>query len=424
MLCQRKPRKVEGSAWPAWTLEWDLPADIDVATVLARHSQPRLLERLGENLPLQVIEHRGMFNMGQGVQECTKSSLLAALGGGGRNLTELDVCLTSDRVPIVSHDLNSWRISSMDDKLFSEIDSSHLKDVPVIIREVSNGEILEKYRRTPDCIPFLESALESVFSVNPDATVFLDGRNYEAHLIVAWLSHRSQFHLKIVLIFYTFGYLSGDAFVQAVVNANAAPGWRKMIALMPAVFPEELCRLCQLKVVADPSVDDLYLAGKDWIDSVLSQDMWVVAVHIVFSGVTKDMIGPAAGSNVVLAFDADEAAMKLAYYVKDDPDIRLTRPHLKFVSVTRCYDFASVLNDGKRGEYSINIKTGRSVRHETDDRRNIRWKKGTPGNTAAIADWVISDRSEDEMAFYEWKLRGVIREVNHICPHLDVISQE
>nr|GMD64783.1 agrocinopine synthase [Ipomoea batatas] len=368
MLCHRKPRKVEGSAWPAWTLEWDLPADIDVATVLARHSHPRLLERLGENLPLQVIEHRGMFNLGQGVQECTKSSLFAALGGGGRNLTELDVCLTSDRVPIVSHDLNSWRISSMDDKLFSEIDSSHLKDVPVIIREVSNGEILEKYRRTPDCIPFLESALESVFSVNPNATVFLDGRNYEAHLIVAWQSHRPQFHMKIILIFYTFGYLSGDAFVQAVVNANAAPGWRKMIALMPAVFPEELCRLCQLKVVADPLVDDLYLA--------------------------------------------------------DDPDIRLTRPHLKFVSVTRCYDFASVLNDGKIGEYSIDIKTGRSVRHETDDRRNIRWKKGTPGNTAAIADWVISDRSEDEMAFYEWKLRGVIREVNHICPHLDVISQE
>lgn len=28
VLCQRKPLKVEGTVWPAWTLHWDLPENV------------------------------------------------------------------------------------------------------------------------------------------------------------------------------------------------------------------------------------------------------------------------------------------------------------------------------------------------------------------------------------------------------------
>ncbi|WP_318765252.1 glycerophosphodiester phosphodiesterase family protein [Agrobacterium fabrum] len=412
---------MEGTVWPAWTLHWDLPENVTPLEVLARHSVPRLLERLEENLALQVIEHRGMFNLGKRIQECTASSLLTALCKGGRNLSELDVCLTLDNVPIVSHDLNTWRVSeNLGDKLFNKIHSSAIKDVPVIIREVSNGVIQDQYLETVDHIPFLDELLRKVFSANPDATIFLDGRNYEAHVIVAWLSHRPEYHQRVVVLFYTFEYLNGAAFVDAILKAQPASDWRKSIALMPAVFPEELCRLACLRQVTEPTVDDLYLAGKAWIDSILMQDMRIVAIHVVFSRVTRNLLGQVIDKDVLLAFDSDEAAVRLAYYVKEDAMIRAKRPHLKFAAVNRCYDFAASLECGERGEFSIDIKTGRARRHETDERKHLRWRKGTPGNSATIADWVISDRSEDEMAVWEWRNQGIDREVSHLSPHLDV----
>lgn len=389
--------------------------------VLARHSVPKLLERLEENLPLQVIEHRGMFNLGNRIQECTASSLLAALGQGGRNLSELDVCLTSDNIPVVSHDLNTWRVSEkLGDNFFNEIHSSDINNVPVIIREVSNGIIQDRYRETIDHIPLLDEILGKVFSANPDATIFLDGRNYEAHVIVAWLSHRPVYHQRAVVLFYTFEYPDGGAFVDAVLTAQPASDWRKSIALMPALFPEELCRLARLRQVSEPTVDDLYLAGKAWIDSLLMQDMRVVAVHVVFSEVSRNLLDRVVDKDVLLAFDSDQAAVRLAHYVKEDTMIKAKRPHLKFAAVTRCYDFAALLNSGERAEFSIDINTGRARPHETDERKHIRWRKGTPGNSATIADWVISDRSEDEMAIWEWRNQGIDREVSHLSPHLDV----
>nr|BAB16129.1 riorf10 [Rhizobium rhizogenes] len=118
ILCQRKPFLVKGTCWPEWKLEWDLPNGVTADEVLARHSVPNLLERLEETLPLQVIEHRGMYNLGKRVQECTETSLLAALGEiGRRNLSELDAALSSDDVPIASHDFNLWRVSALPDQL-------------------------------------------------------------------------------------------------------------------------------------------------------------------------------------------------------------------------------------------------------------------------------------------------------------------
>lgn len=148
---------MKGTGWPRWEIQWDLPAGVTSDEVLARHSVPHLLERLEEQLPLQVIEHRGMYNLGKGVQECTETSLLTALGGmERRNLSELDTTLTSDNLPVVSHDFNTWRISTLPDRLIRELHSADVKNIPVIIREVSNGEITESYTVTNDIIPFLE----------------------------------------------------------------------------------------------------------------------------------------------------------------------------------------------------------------------------------------------------------------------------
>ncbi|MGV1963862.1 MULTISPECIES: glycerophosphodiester phosphodiesterase family protein [Rhizobium] len=421
-LCQRKPSSLKEKGWPEWKLQWDLPPGVTSEDVLERHSVANLLQRLHEPLPLQVIEHRGMYNLGKGVQECTETSILTALGEGNRNLCELDVALTRDNMPIVSHEFNLWRVTTLPDKPIREMPYREIENVPVIIREISEGRISDSYVVTNDFVPFLEPLLDNVFKVNPVATVFLDGRQFEAHIITAWLSHRPRYHQRVVLLFYTFKYSDGDSFVDAVKGADPAPDWRQTIALMPAIFPHELPRLAKLLHLDDLAVEDLYAAGRAWIDSILKQTMRIVAVHIVFAGVKSDQLGQCTNPEVIRAFNEDHAAVRLAYYVKEDPDVRKMHPCLKLMAVTRSYDFSDQLEHGGRAEYGIDFMTGRAVKRETDERKHIRRGYGTPGNAAAMADWVISDRPEDDMAVWEWRKRDIHRNVDHRCPHLDVIG--
>ncbi|WP_236762767.1 hypothetical protein [Agrobacterium tumefaciens] len=182
--------------------------------------------------------------------------------------------------------------------------------------------------------------------------------------------------------------------------------------------------MAKLIDLSDIAVEDLYEGGKIWIDSMLRQPMRVVAVHIVMARVKPEQLGLCDKPEIVRAFNADYAAVRLAYYVKDNPEVRKMRPHLKLATATRCYDFSAQLENGEKAEFSINIRTGRPMPRETDERKYIRRGYGIPGNAAAIADWVISDRSEDEMSFWEWRNKGVPRRVDHHCPHLDVIEQD
>ncbi|KEA04447.1 hypothetical protein QOV31_005242 (plasmid) [Agrobacterium fabrum] len=425
VLCQRKPFAVAGTCWPQWKLEWDLPVGVTVDEVLARHSVPHLLEHLEEPLPLQVIEHRGMYNLGKGIQECTETSLLTALGEvGRRNLSELDAALTGDDVPIVSHDFNTWRVSTLPDKLVREFHSADVRDTPIIVREVSHGELTDLSTITKDTVPFLEPLLDKASEVNPGATIFLDGREFEAHIIAAWLSRRPKYRQRVVLLFYTFKYASGEAFVDGVREASPATDWRETVAVMPVIFPQELPRLAKLLDLDDIAVDDLYAAGKAWIDSMLRQEARVVAIHIMSARVRPDQLGLSEDPVVIRAFNADYAAVRLANYVKEDPGVRGIRPFLKLSAATRCYDFSTELGNGERVEFGFDFMTGRAVRRELDERKHIRRGWGTPGNAAAIADWVISDRSEDDMALWEWRNQGIDRQVDHYCPHLDVIEHQ
>nr|WP_172690993.1 glycerophosphodiester phosphodiesterase family protein [Agrobacterium larrymoorei]ASK49428.1 hypothetical protein [Agrobacterium larrymoorei] len=122
-----------------WELEWDLPAGTSVSEVLARYSTPNLLQKLDEKLDVQVVEHRGMFNLGKGIQECTKTAILSAIGEGHRNLCEIDIALTADGVPIVAHEFNVFRVAALDeDKPVRKFLSHQIVGRPVIIREIEN----------------------------------------------------------------------------------------------------------------------------------------------------------------------------------------------------------------------------------------------------------------------------------------------
>lgn len=57
-------------------------------------------------------------------------------------------------------------------------------------------------------------------------------------------------------------------------------------------------------------------AGKLWIDSILRQPIRVVAVEIVMAMVTCEQLGDNTESDVIRAFLADFAAVRLAAYLK------------------------------------------------------------------------------------------------------------
>ncbi|WFS69683.1 glycerophosphodiester phosphodiesterase family protein (plasmid) [Agrobacterium leguminum] len=400
---------------------------MSAAQVLATYSSPNLLQKIDEKLDVQVVEHRGMYNLGEGVQECTKSAILAAIGSGGRNLCEIDVALTADGVPIVAHEFNLFRVAALgEDKPVREFHSHEVVGKDVIIREVENGRISESnYRVTDDAISTLEDILDTALAVNPHSTFILDGREYEAHLIVAWLSYKEEYFGKVALLFYTFKYHDGDQFVASVEGAEPNSGWRKNVYLMPMIFPQEMVRIAKDLGYTQLTTDEIFEAGKYWIDTVLTQDMNIFAVQTMLSHVSEDELDDDATEEELLAYRASEASTRLAFYIKRDPNVREARPHLKLSTGTRCYDFTAV-RDGRRLEFHNDFFTGMESPRETDLRRYIRHRYGTPGVPLLrdLPDLVISDRSEDDMALLAWKRAGIVREVDWRTPHLDVYSSD
>nr|WML69206.1 agrocinopine synthase [Agrobacterium sp.] [Nicotiana noctiflora] len=340
-----------------------------------------------------------MYNWGEGVQECTKTSLLTALGNAGkRNLSELDIALTSDSVPTAFHEFNPWRVTLLPDTSVRALHSSQIENATVIIRDVELGKHSQTYTTTKDTVPFIEPLLDKIFETNPNATIFLDGREFEAHIIVAWLSHRPRFHQRDALLFYSFRYSDGEAFVDAVREEGPALNWRKTVAVTPVLFPEELPKLASQIGLGDLNEEHLYQGGRAWINSMLRQEMRTVAVQIMMARVQFSQMSGSEDLTVVRAFNADRAAVRLAYYVKNDPEVRGRHPHLKLSTGIRAYVFSSKLADGHRAYFGIDFKSSRERPWETDQRKYIRRGYATPGNAAEIVDWVISDRLEDDMA--------------------------
>lgn len=130
--------------------------------------------------------------------------------------------------------------------------------------------------------------MDKAFSQNCRATIFLDSHEFEAHIIAAWLSHRPRYYQKVILVFYPFRYSGGDHFVRMIEQANPAPGWRKEVAMMPMIFPNELVRLSNELKLNEDKEDDLFIAGKIWLDSILAQSIRVVAVQILMDRITFD----------------------------------------------------------------------------------------------------------------------------------------
>lgn len=100
--------------------------------------------------------------------------------------------------------------------------------------------------------------------------------------------------------------------------------------------------------------------------------------------------------------------------------LRNVYPNIKISTGTRAYVYSTkVESTGKRNYYGINLHSSQPKICEKDQRKLIRQGYALPGNAAANADWVISDRPEDDIDIAEWRERGVEPRLHFRCPHYD-----
>lgn len=426
---QRAPFKVKGTNWPSWVEKWNLPSNVTPEAAIAKHSVPNLLTRLHEDLPLQVAEHRGRFDLGKGVQECSMPGMLNAVSRDKKhysNFMEGDMSFSADKVPFVLHEFNLHRTCEVD-KQIQHMHSTEIKEYELLIRETRGGRHSEhSFQRTGEQIPTCEEYFDGAIAANPGVTIFADARDGEAGLAVAWLSHRAhKYKNNVALLMYSFQMNNVEEFEKLVEAADPAADWRETVAIIPCVFPEELGKLAQLIGHKDLTIENLRAGGKAWIDGFLKLDkpaerMRIIAMQTMMSGVTCEMLPENVSEKVLTAFRAEEAAMQIVNYIKTDTEVREIYPHIKISTGTRSYVYSTkIRSSGKRAYYGINLHSSRPVRWENDERRWIREGYALVGNAAKHAHFVISDRWSDDIAVAEWRELGIEPPLHFRCPHYD-----
>lgn len=84
--------------------------------------------------------------------------------------------------------------------------------------------------------------------------------------------------------------------------------------------------------------------------------------------------------------------------------------------------FLSILESGRQEYYTVGYYTGVPEMWETNEQRFIRQSYAMPGKSNPAVDFIISDRSEDDMAILEWRAHGVEHSVKFHFPPLDVVD--
>ncbi|MCF1450784.1 agrocinopine synthase [Agrobacterium vitis] len=356
-----------------------------------------------------------MFDLGYGIQECTKSSILNAIREG-RHLIELDVAMTSDGVFIACHDFTPWRVAEVEEKTVREFHSSEIVGQPVIIREIVEGIVSDNdVVSTQDTICTIEDILNTAFAENPNITFFLDVREDEFHPFVSWISYFPQYLENVVVIFYTFKYRNPNSITAIIDNEGPADGWKEKVAIMPMIFPEELPRLAREQDRDPDDEDDLFAAGETWIDAVAQQGFRLIALQTVFTDVSYIQLDP--GSAAQGAFKENQASARLASYVREGNYLKGMYPNLKLVNLTRSYDYSAKI-DGVRRYFNYKFREGREKEWESHEQKFIKRGYATPGNKNC--DIITSDRSEDDMAWLTWYAYGTAYGTNFNAPHLNI----
>ncbi|XUP37087.1 type III secretion system effector avirulence protein AvrBs2 (plasmid) [Xanthomonas axonopodis pv. vasculorum] len=211
-----------------------------------------------------VMVHRGLFDNHAGIPENSLASIDHAYEQGYRNL-ELDVEVSADGVPVLMHDFSIGRMAGdPQNRLVSQVPFAELREMPLVIRNPSDGN----YVKTNQTIAGVEQMLEHVLKKPEPMSVALDCKENAGEAVAMLLMRRPDLRkaaaIKIYVKYYTGGF---DQFLSNLYKHYQINPLHSQDAPRRAALNRLLAKINVVPVLAQSMLKDAelreYFPGQD-----------------------------------------------------------------------------------------------------------------------------------------------------------------
>ncbi|KXN81725.1 hypothetical protein AN958_03788 [Leucoagaricus sp. SymC.cos] len=256
-------------------------------TWIEAHSIPSLLTNWKPRMKLVIASHRGQFNTGGSIPENTPASFLMAIKLGF-HILEINIVFSKDNHLILGHNWNTQCTTLLPNQPWNTLLHKEIEGADIINCEVDIGQFKETFVVTDQKVTVLDCLLPQ-FAPYPEVTTFLDCCEDDGAKATAWVSHRPQYHENLIVQFYPYQHHDGFKFIKDVTQHNPATDWKKKVAIMPVLFPDQVEAIAERYFLAkgEPkdklTFDDLLMARKNWVDSMFAQGMHMKGMSFIIS---------------------------------------------------------------------------------------------------------------------------------------------
>lgn len=232
-----------------------IPPKMDVTSIQKKNSVSKLLTKLkaGEIIKeVQVLPHRGITDLSRGLIENSLSSIYETLTKNGY-YGEFDVVATKDGGTIVSHDVDLTRLTTFSKRQADHLTENEIVGTPSVMEVISNGKFTGNYTGPYGPIVNLEIMLEYAFSINRDATIFVDCKTDSAPLVVAKLSRTPHWYSRVVVKFQSTDMGNAENFCRKVESRKPHRDWKNNVAIMVTSFPDQIAKSANASGLLKPT---------------------------------------------------------------------------------------------------------------------------------------------------------------------------
>lgn len=282
-----------------------------------------------------LVSHRGAYDHRNGIPENSIAALDKAYEQGFRSI-ELDIMLTSDRIPVLMHDFTTGRMT--DDpanRLVSRVTLDELASKHLVIRNPVNGDFVV----TDQKVAPLEQALDHVRLTKPGLSVYLDCKETIGEAVIDLLIARPELRrftaVKVFLKAYSGGFdeFLGNLYLRHGIDPVREADRRRRIDLRTSLsevnvvpvlgqwhLDEQDVNLAQFFPPdrdAPPGAQALASSGLAWLRSWSAMRLKVVEAVDVLDGTAKSEAMHLIRGRLAEDEDFAKAAMVTSYRYED-----------------------------------------------------------------------------------------------------------
>jgi hypothetical protein len=152
-----------------------------------------------------IMVHRGLIDVYNGILENTRSSIDHAYRNGVRSI-EADIQVTSDGVPVLFHDRTLGRMTDdPHNRLVSRTKWADIKDANLVLRNPVDGNFIE----TSEKIPSLKDLLQDIKDTKPGMSLVLDCKDGTGEAVFEVLKNHPEFRPFVAIKPYSKYYVGG-----------------------------------------------------------------------------------------------------------------------------------------------------------------------------------------------------------------------